>query len=230
MTNPHRSAGRVLHGPAPADAPLVVVAAHGRGQSPDYLVEHLLGPVAARRGADDIAWILPAADDHSWYPLGFLAPLADNQPRLDHALEVLGELEDELRAIAALRVVWAGFSQGACLVAEHLARRPRRWGGIAVLTGGMIGPPDQALTIDGDLAGMPALFTNGDEDAWVPLWRTSATADAYRAAGADAQLIVVPGREHEIAPAEIDAVCALLTRVADAADAPASPASQRVTS
>ena len=126
MTNPHRAAGRAVHGPAPADAAVVVIAVHGRGQTTDYMMEHLVGPVAARRETDDIAWILPAADDHTWYPMGFLAPLADNQPRLDHALEVLTDLEDEMREIPAERIVWMGFSQGACLVAEHVARRPRR--------------------------------------------------------------------------------------------------------
>jgi predicted esterase len=119
-------------------------------------------------------------------------------------------MADELADIDPRRVVWVGYSQGACLVAEHLARHPRRWGGVAILTGGMIGPADIPLSIAGNFEGMPAYFSNGDADDWVPLWRTQATADAFSAAAADTTVDVFPGRAHEIGDAEISRVRALL--------------------
>jgi phospholipase/carboxylesterase len=199
-------------GPAPAEAAAVVVAVHGRGQSAAYMVDNLVSRLDDAR-LDEMCFILPEADGNTWYPMSFLAPFADNQPSLDSALSVLSALATELDCVDPTRVIWLGYSQGACLLAEHLARHPRRWGGAVVLTGGMIGPAEHELTIDGGFDGMPAYFSNGDADDWVPLWRTQATADQFTAAGADVVVDVFPGRPHEIGDAEIVRVQAMLDRV-----------------
>lgn len=199
-------------GPAPADASVVVVAVHGRSLSPAHMVEHLVSRLGDDR--DDIAWILPVATEHTWYPVGFLAPFADNQPALDDALATMATIAEELVDVDSRRVVWVGYSQGACLVAEHLARHPQRWGAAAILTGGMIGPAEHPLSVSGPLHDMPTYFSNGDADDRVPLWRTQATADAFRAAGANTTVDVFPGRAHEIGDAEISRVRALLDGIA----------------
>lgn len=208
--NPHIEAGVERFGPAPADAAVVVVAVHGRAQSPAYLREHLVAPI----GRSDVAWLLPVAADQTWYPLGFLAPLADNQPSLDHALAAMAAIDDELSELDQRRIVWAGFSQGACLITEYLARHPRRAGAVIALTGGMLGPPGTTLTVAGSFYGTPAYFGTGDPDDWVPAWRVSETADAYRAAAADVTLEIFPGRAHEIGGAELEHARALLASVA----------------
>ena len=209
--NPHVDAGVERLGPALADAAVVVVAVHGRAQSPAYLREHLVAPI----GRSDIAWLLPAADGETWYPLGFLAPLADNQPSLDHALAVMAAIDDELSRLDQRRVVWAGFSQGACLITEYLARHPRRTGGVIALTGGMLGPPETTLTVAGSFDGTPVYFGTGDPDDWVPVWRVRETAAAYGAAAADVILEIFPGRAHEIGGPELDQTRALLASVAN---------------
>lgn len=195
-------------GPAPAEASVVVVAVHGRSLSPAHMVEHLVSRLGDDR--DDIAWILPVATENTWYPLGSLAPFADNQPALDDALATMTIIADELANVDPRRVAWVGYSQGACLVAEHLARHPQRWGAAAILTGGMIGPAEHPLSVSGTFDDMPAYLSNGDADDWVPLWRTQATVDAFRAARADTTVDVFPGRAHEIGDAEISRVRALL--------------------
>jgi phospholipase/carboxylesterase len=199
-------------GPAPTDAAAVVIAVHGRALSPQHMIDNVVTRVTVDPG-DQITWILPQAEGATWYPLGFLAPIDDNQPSLDDALSVMATIQTQLAGVDPARVVWLGYSQGACLVAEHLARHPQRWGAIAVLTGGMIGPPDHPLAIDGSLDGTPAYFSNGDADEWVPLWRTEATADRFRAAGADVTVDVFPGRAHEIGDAEVARVQALIEGV-----------------
>lgn len=211
-TNPHLSMPMVTRGPAPSDADVVVVAVHGRGQSPDFMVEHLV------RHLDESSTccILPAAHENTWYPLGFLAPTADNEPRLGQALEVLDRVAAMLADVPPARIVWAGFSQGACLVSEWVARHPRRWGGLAALTGGRIGPVGTDLSIvssdagGGGLAGMPAYFGVGDPDEWVPVHRVHDTAAAYRAAGAQVTVEVFPRKPHEISAAEVERVRALV--------------------
>jgi phospholipase/carboxylesterase len=191
---------------------LVVVAVHGRDQSPAYLVDHLIEPLNRSETArHDVAWILPAADGNRWYPKSFMAARADNEPWLSHALDTMAAIEHEL----VQPIVWAGFSQGASLVAEHVARpRAKRPAGLICLTGALIGPPDLVLNVAGPVADMPAYFSNSEVDEWVPLSRTEATAEAFRAAGAEVQLQVIPGRPHEISATEIDSVARFLRHVA----------------
>lgn len=203
MANPHLTIDQ-LHVGANLDVcRTAVVAVHGRGQSAAYMLEH----VVSRVRAADAAWLLPQAEGNTWYPMGFLAPLADNQPRLDQALEVLDRTQQQLAdaGIPPERTVWLGFSQGACLVTEWVARHPARWGGLVAFTGGYIGPRGDTRTIDGSLDGMPAYFGVGSHDEWVPLDRVQESAAAYIAAGAQVSLEVFPGRPHEISGREIEA-------------------------
>jgi phospholipase/carboxylesterase len=204
----HLAGGALRLGPPPPDARAVVVAVHGRSLSPEYMVEHLVDRLRFDR-RDDVSFILPRADHDSWYPAGFLSPMHENQPALDDALAVMRRVESELDGIDRRHVVWAGFSQGACMVAEHVARHPARWGGLAVLTGGLIsalGEPVGTGTFDG----MPAYFSNGDDDSWVPAWHTEATAEQFRRAGASVLVDVIPARPHEISDGEVERVAGLI--------------------
>lgn len=208
MTNPHLDAGRRSHGAQLADATLVVVAVHGRGQSPAYLVENLIERLDLADRA--IAWILPAAHGNVWYPASFMAPLADNEPWLGYSLNALAAVEREVRQ----PIVWAGFSQGGSLVAAHVARaRERVPAGLICLTGALIGPPSKTQRVVGPVTGMPAYFSNSDNDEWVPLASTEAAVDAYRTAGADVEFELLPGRAHVISDAEIAAADKLLRRI-----------------
>jgi phospholipase/carboxylesterase len=198
---------------------VVAVVVHGRAQDPGYVREFIV----ERLGVPDITFLLPAAAGNTWYPQGFQAPVEANEPDLTWALERLDTLAADLAAqdVADRQVVWIGFSQGACLVGEWVARHPRRWGGLAVLTGGLIGPPGTDLRHDGDLAGTPVFLGTSDVDAWVPESRVHETAEALRAQGGAIELRVYPGMGHEINDDEIDAVRAMLaTAVTDARGAP----------
>lgn len=207
--NHHLDMAVVHHGPPIHRARLVAVAVHGRGQSPQYMLDNLI----ARLGFDDIHWVLPAAHDGSWYPLGFMAPLHDNQPLLDHALATLDRVAASLHDVPSEHVVWAGFSQGACLASEWVARHPRRWAGLLAFTGGRIGPEGTDLSVQlasGRFDAMPAYFGAGAHDQWVPLDRVERTAAAYRSAGADVTVDVFDDDLHEIRPAEIDRASSIL--------------------
>jgi phospholipase/carboxylesterase len=197
--NPHLAVPPVTVGPPVAGARRVAVVVHGRDQDPEYMLEHLV----ARLDAPDVAFVLPAAAERSWYPARYFDPREANEPWLGHALAALeaaiGDVEPE-------RVVLAGFSQGACLVAELLGRAPRRCAGAAILTGAFIGAHPEPAGLDG----VPVFMESSRFDEWVALDDVEATAKALEAAGARVELQVSDDREHRIRDAAVAGVRALL--------------------
>src|SRR5687768_13725903 len=115
-----------------------VVLMHGRGAD----AADILG-VASHLAHPQVAHLAPEAANHTWYPYSFLAPLEQNEPWLTSALQRVEDVVEAVLAegIPSERVMLLGFSQGACLTLEAVARRPRRYGAVVGLTGGLIGPP-----------------------------------------------------------------------------------------
>lgn len=193
--NPHLETEPVVLGPE--SGPLAVLV-HGRGSGPESMLD-----LAGRLAAGGVRCVLPAAADGTWYPQRFTAPLADNEPWLTHALEALD-------AHARGNVVaLAGFSQGACLVLEYVARHPRRYRAVAGLTGGLIGA-DGELTRPQGLDGTPLLITSAEGDEWVPVERTRESAELLEAGGASVDLRIHGPSSHAIRPEEADAVAAMM--------------------
>ena len=163
----------------------------------------------------DVAAIAPQAAGYTWYPHSFLAPIEVNQPYLDSALRLLESMVVDLqaRAIAAERVALLGFSQGACLTCEFVARHPRRYGAVVALTGGLIGPPGTPFDYPGTLDGTPVFLGTSDPDPHVPLARVRQTQDVFTRMGARVELRRYPGMPHTINEDELDAARALLGRM-----------------
>jgi phospholipase/carboxylesterase len=171
------------------------------------MLEHLV----MRLDDPDVAYVLPAASGGSWYPARFHEPRIANEPWLGQALEAVETaIADVLGAgVPAERVVLAGFSQGGCLVADLVARTPRPYAGVAVLTGALIGSEDD-VTPPAPLDGLPVFMETSRYDDWVPLERVEATARALEAAGARVDLQVADDPEHRIRDAAVAGVRALL--------------------
>lgn len=163
----------------------------------------------ARIDRPALRYVVPRAPGDSWYPEKFMAPRESNQPHLDRALAALDAEVRQLEAIGLdrSRIVLLGFSQGACLACEYVYRNPGRWGALLALTSGLIGPEGTVWQAPADaLTGTRVLMTNGDTDPWVPLARTRASADVFRAMGADVAERVYPGRAHEVVEDEVAAI------------------------
>ena len=211
--------GVVLRGAPVGSGSLAVVLLHGRDQDPAWMDDHVLSRLAPRLADVAVTWVLPAAPGRSWYAGRVHDPESETLAERDRAADVVDGLADALAA-QGHSLVLAGFSQGACLVADHLLRRPRRWAGAVVWTGSAFGPPGTDRPIPGSapdpapLAGLPVLATNGDDDPWVPLAATEELVAALRGRGADVALRVQPGRAHEVADDEVDATAGLLRRLA----------------
>jgi predicted esterase len=186
------------------EARVAAVIVHGRDQDPAYMLEHLVEPLAV----PGVAYLLPVAAGRSWYPNRYFDPREANEPWLSAALdacEATVELALETE-IPPERIVLAGFSQGACLLADFIVRRPRPYAGAALLTGALIGTPEELPP----LGGLPVVMASSRHDDWVSIDDVRATARALEAAGARVDLRVLDDREHLIAPAAVESVRELL--------------------
>ena len=205
--NPHLSRPVARWGADEADAPLVVLALHGRDQDPAFMQG-----VAERVDLPGLAWRLPAADARSWYPLSFLAPVADNEPRLSHALDAVAVQRAALAeaGVGPERLVLLGFSQGAVVLAEHLVRTADPCAGAVLLTGGHVGPPGSPRRARGDLPAMPVLLGSAEADPLVPIARVRETAELLAAMGAHVELEVYDDLEHLVSDVAVASTRRLL--------------------
>lgn len=206
--DPH-AGGRVYRWGADAGAArAAVVLCHGRGANAEAmgdLVEQIRHP--------EVAYLAPQAAGYTWYPNSFLAPLSDNEPHLSSALSWVGDLLADLAAdgIGPERVLLLGFSQGACLATEYAARNARRYGGLAALSGGVIGPEGTHHAYGEDLAGTPVLLGCSDHDPHVPLDRIHYTESVLAGMGGAVDKRVYRDMGHAVNVDEIEAVDAMLT-------------------
>ena len=213
--DPHGGRPVQRAGPPLERAHEAILLVHGRGASADDIMalgrELVVGPAA-----DRTALLAPEAAGHAWYPESFLSPIARNEPWLSSGLARLEALREEAAAagIPAHAVAVAGFSQGACLATEFVARHPARYRALLAFTGGLIGPPLMEFSHEGDLGGMPAYLSAGDRDPHVPWRRMEATREVLERMGARVTLRRWPGRPHTILRREVEEARGLLAAAA----------------
>jgi phospholipase/carboxylesterase len=178
-----------------------VILLHGRGGSAEDILQ-----LREEFGVPDVEWHAPEAPGNSWYPYSFLAPIAQNEPWLTSALGQVGKAVEQVAAsgIPRERIVLAGFSQGACLATEFVARNPARYGGLIAFTGGLIGPAGTAFEYAGSLEGTPAFLGAGDPDPHVAWSRVEESARVLSGMGAAVVLRRYPGMSHTIGREEIE--------------------------
>lgn len=193
----------VLHlGANSENATTALILIHGRGADAESM-----RPLGEALMTDDMSVHIPQAFSNTWYPNRFIEPIEDNEPFLSSALQVIDDIVRgfSARGIPPERVVIAGFSQGACLSSEYAARNPRRYGGILVFSGGLIGPLGTEFHYDGDLAGTPVFVGCSDTDFHIPAERVHETTEVLRGLGAEVAERIYPNMGHTINQDELDA-------------------------
>lgn len=214
--DPHGGAEVATAGADLDDATAAAIALHGRGASARSILQ-LAEQAAQRADAAELALLAPRARRHTWYPNSFMDDIESNQPHLDSALAAVDRVVDRAAdAVGRERVVLVGFSQGGCLASEFVGRNPARYGGLAALSGGRIGPEGVTWNDDGDLEGTPAFLGCSDRDPHIPEERVHETAENLRALGADVTVEIYPGMAHTVNRDELEHVAAL---IADALEA-----------
>jgi phospholipase/carboxylesterase len=199
----HSYAHMERSGPELADSRAAAILVHGRDQDEQVMLD-----VAQRLDLPDVAYVLPVAAARTWYPARYFDPRAGNEPNLTRSLRTIDAALRlaERAGVPDERIVLAGFSQGACLIADYVATAgPRRFAGAAVLTGSLIGTPEQRATPD-VAPGLPMVFASSRYDEWIPLPDAVATAGAFRDAGADVTWLELDDRVHHVSDRAVDAL------------------------
>ena len=188
-----------------------VILLHGRGAD----ATDILG-LALELDVDGVAYAAPEAAGHTWYPYSFLAPISDNEPGISSGLRVIDSLVERFAQVGlgGDKLLLMGFSQGACLTLEYAARHARRYGGIAGLSGGLIGPPGTPRDYPGSFADTPVFLGCSDIDPHIPRERVEETSEVLGGMGARVDMRLYPRFGHAVNQDELEAVGEMLRALA----------------
>lgn len=191
-------------------AQVTCVLVHGRGQSPEAMLDHVVRHLAL----DGVAWVLPRAPGGSWYAARAIDPLTDaTRTELSTALDGLAHVIGKVRVQSARPVALAGFSQGACLSLEHAFTGHDPVEAVLAFTGCRVGQTSDerphALP-----RGLPVYLSGGDADPWIPVSAFAEAAAELGTQGAALRADLFPGRGHEVSAPERAMLAAVLTALA----------------
>ena len=211
MSNgPHQGQRVYTAGTALAEAKAAMILVHGRGATAPSILE--LSTVLPHA---DMAYLAPQAQGNTWYPYSFLSPIAQNEPGISSGLQAVADViaQAEAAGIATDKIIIGGFSQGACLASEFVVRNPKRYGGLLVFSGGVIGPLGRERHDTGSLEGTPVFMGCSDVDPHIPVERFNETADILTRLGAQVNKKIYPGMAHTIIQDEIDEAMEIVRKV-----------------
>ena len=199
--NPHQNQPVITAGKALNEAGAALVLVHGRGDSAENFIT-----LANELYFSDLAYLAPQAAGNTWYPFSFLAPIADNEPGISSGIAAIGDLMARIVAagVPNERIILAGFSQGACLALEFVARSARRYGGVMGFSGGLIGPDDTPRNYSGSLEQTPVFLGCSDVDFHIPKERVELTAQVLQQLDGQVTMRLYPGMGHTLNQDELN--------------------------
>jgi phospholipase/carboxylesterase len=203
----------VLAAGAPLDkAKAAMLMVHGRGATAADILS-----LGLELRHPDFAYLAPQASGNVWYPYRFMEPIERNEPWLSSAL---ARLETVLAQIVAAgigpeRTIVLGFSQGACLSLEFVARHARRYGGLAGLSGGLIGPDGTPRDYPGSFDGTPVFLGCSDVDPHIPKERVNDSAEVLRRLGGQVTERLYPNMDHTVTRDELNFVRGMMAALVE---------------
>lgn len=206
----HEDQPLLRQGPELRDARGLLILLHGRGSSARDIMT-----LAPQFVYDELAFAAPEADGKSWFPYSFLVPVQQNEPGVTSAMTVIRSLitEADLLGVPMSRIMLLGFSQGACLALEFVARHPARYGAVFALSGGLMGPPGTAWEGEESLDETPVFIGCSDVDPHIPRSRVAESGEVLSGLGARVTLKLYPGMGHTISGEEIEEVNTMIGAV-----------------
>ena len=200
---PHQRNKTVSGGVDPEKAVGAIIMIHGRGATAESIIT-----LANEFDAENFHFVAPQASGNTWYPNSFMAPSDRNEPGISSGLQAIYNIVSDLeeKGISKDKIVILGFSQGACLATEFVARHPARYGGLIAFSGGMIGDGDSVNpnNYTGSLEETPYFAGCSDKDAHIPVERVEESVEVMAKLGADVTKKIYPGMGHTIIMDEIE--------------------------
>ncbi len=199
-------------GVAVQNAAVICAVIHGRYGAPeammDTLVRHLTAP--------DVHYVLPRAAGNAWYSSPTSAPMTDET--LEEISRSLEQIRGDIAAtmVAApegVPLVVGGFSQGACMTIEHVARDGCNCDAFFALTGCRVGAAGNPRPIR-DLDGLEGYVSTGSRDPFILLPEYSETLHGLAHAGGRIRADMFPRSDHVMSQPEIATVDSMLRRMA----------------
>jgi phospholipase/carboxylesterase len=208
VTGPHRGQPVLAAGEPLEQAKAVMIMLHGRGASAEDILS-----LTIELDLPGFTYLAPQAAGYSWYPNSFLAPLVSNEPGLSSGLAVIASLFTQVAdaGFGPERTMLLGFSQGACLALEFVARNTRRYGGVAALSGGLIGPDGTSRDYPGSLEGTTIFLGCSDRDFHIPRERVEHSAEVLQRMGGNVTTRLYPNVGHTVNQDEIRFVQSMMT-------------------
>jgi predicted esterase len=200
---PHQKSRTITTGADPQKADGAIIMIHGRGATAESIVT-----LAHEFDAENFHFAAPQASGNTWYPYSFMAPSKNNQPGLSSGLQAIFNIVSDLesKGIPKEKIIFLGFSQGACLATEFVARHPNHYGGLIAFSGGIIGDGDSVNpeNYTGSLDGTPYFVGCSDNDAHIPVERVEESVEVMTKLGADVTKKIYSGMGHTIIRDEIE--------------------------
>ncbi len=202
VSGPHQNKNLYQAGADPKEAKAAMIMIHGRGAS----AESILSLANEIEMVNDITFFAPQAQGFTWYPFSFLAPEEQNQPGLNSGLQAVADAisKAEELGFSKDKIFLLGFSQGACLASEFVARHPDTYAGLFVFSGGLIGDTLHPELYEGDLHQTPVFMGCSDVDFHIPVDRVHESEAILSSLNADVTKVIYPNMGHTINQDEID--------------------------
>ena len=183
------------------EAEKALIMIHGRGAT-----AHDILSLSGYLHVKDFALLAPEATNNTWYPYSFVAPILQNEPWLSSSLEVIKAIVKDINesGIASENIFFLGFSQGACLTLEFVARNAMKYGGVVAFTGGLIGETIDKENYTGDFNKTPIFIGSSNPDPHVPVERVLESTEILKSMRAAVTQKLYNGMGHTISQDEID--------------------------
>ena len=208
---PHQNQKVAHAGKDLKDASGAMIMVHGRGASADSI----LGLANEFDHQNKVAFQAPQANGFTWYPYSFMAPKEKNQPGLNSGLQAIYDLVEKAASegIEKKNIIILGFSQGACLASEFVARHPDFYGGLIALSGGLIGDRVSKENYSGDLNKTPVFLGCSDIDPHIPKERVNESEEILTNLGARVTKKLYPRMGHLVNEDEITEINKMINKV-----------------
>lgn len=210
MSGPHQDQQLVTGETTLSEASAAAVLVHGRGATARSIIQ-----MGAEFQQEGLALLAPQAARNTWYPNSFLSPVEQNEPGRTSGLQAIEDAITEAAeaGIPTDRVLVIGFSQGACLASEFVARNPKRYGGLVALSGGLIGETIDESEHGGDIEGTPVFLGCSDVDPHIPRERVDITASVFERLNGDVEKRIYEGMGHSVNEDELEYVASLVANL-----------------